>query len=294
MRKGIPSLDEIQAITQNENIAVQYMSSVGAIDLNKPCPKCGSFGFPNYPIKRCTQKGCYTRYSIKKGTFFENCHLEVKELLKIAYFWLLKTSTQNMVRMLHHSEHTITEMIMRLDELVKQMIVNQHQKIGGEGVIVEIDESKFGKRKYFKGHHVEGVWVVGAVERTAEKKIFATTVTSRDKDTIKSIIFEFIKPGSIIFSDCWKAYPIAINELYEYDSMNPSHQTVNHSVEFKSKDGVCTNTIEGNWNGIKSGMTSRHMNPRTAENKIMVFIWRRQNKGNLWNALMHALAEVEF
>jgi hypothetical protein len=33
--------------------------------------------------------------------------------------------------------------------------------------IVEVDESKFGKRKYHRGHRVEGVWVIGGVERTA-------------------------------------------------------------------------------------------------------------------------------
>ena len=33
--------------------------------------------------------------------------------------------------------------------------------IGGEGEIVEIDESKLGKRKNNAGHAVEGVWVVG-------------------------------------------------------------------------------------------------------------------------------------
>lgn len=33
-----------------------------------------------------------------------------------------------------------------------------------ERVVVEVDEYKFGKRKYHKGHQVEGVWVVGGVE----------------------------------------------------------------------------------------------------------------------------------
>ena len=32
-----------------------------------------------------------------------------------------------------------------------------NEKVGGEDVIVETDESKFGKRKYNKGHRVEGV-----------------------------------------------------------------------------------------------------------------------------------------
>ncbi|CEG74678.1 hypothetical protein RMATCC62417_09847 [Rhizopus microsporus] len=41
---------------------------------------------------------------------------------------------------------------------------------------VEIDESKFGKRKCNHAHHVEGVWVVGSVELTAERKCFLVVV----------------------------------------------------------------------------------------------------------------------
>ena len=35
--------------------------------------------------------------------------------------------------------------------------------IGEDGIIVEIDESKFGKRKYNRGHRVDGCWVLGGV-----------------------------------------------------------------------------------------------------------------------------------
>ena len=40
----------------------------------------------------------------------------------------------------------------------------EHQqdfKIGGVGEIVEVDESKFGKRKYNTGKRVVGKWILG-------------------------------------------------------------------------------------------------------------------------------------
>ena len=40
------------------------------------------------------------------------------------------------------------------------------QKIGGPGHTIEIDESKFGKRKYHRGRIVVGKWVLGGFCRT--------------------------------------------------------------------------------------------------------------------------------
>jgi hypothetical protein len=39
---------------------------------------------------------------------------------------------------------------------MEEWAMNSAECIGGPGTVVEIDESKFGKRKYNKGHHVEG------------------------------------------------------------------------------------------------------------------------------------------
>ena len=39
--------------------------------------------------------------------------------------------------------------------------MRRSKKIGGKDVVVEIDESKFGKRKYIVGHRVTWGWVFG-------------------------------------------------------------------------------------------------------------------------------------
>ena len=42
--------------------------------------------------------------------------------------------------------------------------------IGGNGIEVERNESKFSKRKYYRGHRVEGQWVFGGHEKYNKKK----------------------------------------------------------------------------------------------------------------------------
>ena len=119
-------------------------------------------------------------------------------------------------------------------------------RLGGEGKIVEIDESKFGKRKYNRGKHVEGTWIFGGIERDSNG-MFMVTVNNRKSETLIPIIRKYIKPGTTIFSDYWKAYDC----LPEYGYI---HGKVNHSKEFKSAVGVCTNRIESTWRAMKASL----------------------------------------
>ncbi|KAM0686661.1 hypothetical protein COBT_002114 [Conglomerata obtusa] len=59
----------------------------------------------------------------------------------------------------------------RCHDIVKKVLYRDELVIGGDGITVETDESKFCKRKYHIGHRVHGVWVLGMVERTTTKRI---------------------------------------------------------------------------------------------------------------------------
>jgi hypothetical protein len=66
----------------------------------------------------------------------------------------------------------------------------------------------------------------------------------RGSKTLIHIIKNFIKPGTVILSNCWKAYSSIKSERYR-------HLTVNRSIEFKNKEtGTCTNLIESTWNAV--------------------------------------------
>ena len=54
-------------------------------------------------------------------------------------------------------------------EVCEITMFDNSKKIGGEGKIVQIDEGKFGKRKYHRGNHVEGQWVFGGIEQDSRK-----------------------------------------------------------------------------------------------------------------------------
>ena len=151
-------------------------------------------------------------------------------------------------------------------EVCEVTLFKNCDKIGGEGKIVQIDESKFGKRKYHRGHHVEGQWVFGGIENDT-RKCFLIAVERRNEETLLPIIQRWIEPGTIIVSDCWKAY--CNLEKHGY-----SHRTVNHSKEFVNKDGDHTNKIEGHWRQAKIKLPSFGVIKQHFLSYLAEFMWR--------------------
>ena len=151
------------------------------------------------------------------------------------------------------------------------------------GTIVEIDESKFGKRKYNRGKRVEGQWVFGGVQRDSNDCFFVP-VASRDSETLVSIIKTYIKPGTTIISDCWKAYDCLTKEGYE-------HLTVNHSVCFKDPHTAAhTNTIESLWSAVKRNIPSTGRSKDHFEGYLASYIWRKKHPVNAFECFLKEIA----
>ena len=81
------------------------------------------------------------------------------------------------------SPNTAVDWTMFCREVCLTTIENKREKIGGKGKTVQIDDSKVGKRKYHRGHHVEGQWVFSGIEQDS-RKCFIETVEDRSQKTL--------------------------------------------------------------------------------------------------------------
>ena len=109
---------------------------------------------------------------------------------------------------------------------------------------------KLNCRKYNKGAVHPRKWIFGITERSTNK-VFLQIVNNRTKATLIPLITKYISQQGTIHHDDWAAY----RKLHD---IGFKHLIVNHTKEFKSKEGACTNTIEGIWGVIKQRITRMH------------------------------------
>jgi hypothetical protein len=289
---SIPALSVLAVCFTSEVHALNYLVDQNAMSLPAICKFCHSdrIALKKKPfLFRC--KDCRKAFSMLANTFFSGTKLPVNDILLFAYLWLLKTPIQSiMMQIGGMSSETAANWNSFLYELVAWDMETMECKIGGEGIVVEIDESKFGKRKYHRGHRVQGVWVVGGVERTPERRMFAISVQDRSKETLNDIIEAYVLPGSIVHTDCWAGY-----DTDDLNDMGIDHATVNHTQHYKDPEtGVHTNTIEGTWAGMKQNVHKRHRTKQFIEGRLLRFIWERKYKDCLWHRLLSAIGRIRY
>jgi hypothetical protein len=74
----------------------------------------------------------------------------------------------------------------------------------------------------------------------------------RTRAVLLPIIQKWIRAGTTIISDCWRAYDVLSDVGYQ-------HLRVNHSLNFVDPDsGAHTNSIEATWNHAKRSLPLGH------------------------------------
>jgi transposase-like protein len=287
---NFPSFSELQKIFIDEDAAISYLIENGGIFRVYTCV-CGFACSLNLERRcfRCYRNGCGKEVSMFKGSFFFKTSLKKNMILHLAHFWLCGGTSLSGEMYFGLSDKTIASYFNYFRELVADSLDIEDFKIGGQDIVVQIDESKFGRRKYHRGHRVDGVWIFGGVETTQERKVFLVLVPDRTEETLLAYIEKHIYPGSIIVSDMWRSYT-NIKEKLSF-----RHYTVNHSIEFvDSSSGMNTNTIEGTWSGVKRKLPVRKRTEAAINAHLLEFVWRRKHFNDLWGGLLRSFAEISY
>ena len=273
--------DDLFHLMLDKQVLIEWLISEGLIRRSQLCPQCNnemkivtcndqSDGLKWECRVQSSAKRHRTELSIRTGSWFAQSNMTLEETLKFTYWWCQDLEQSQITRELRLARGAGVDWDSFCREVCEITMFDSSEKIGGGGKIVQIDESKFGKRKYHRGHHVEGQWVFGGIEQDS-RKCFMMAVDKRDEATLLPLIERWIEPGTVIISDCWKAY-------WNLEKHGYTHRTVNHSKEFVNEQGDSTNKIEGHWRQAKvklppCGVRKQHFHSYLAE-----FMWRYKNR----------------
>ena len=181
------------------------------------------------------------------------------------------------------SPNTVVDWKQFMREICIEELLANPEPLGGPGKIVEIDESKFGKRKYNRGRLLTGQWVFGLLEKGTDNVVLFS-VPDRSIVTLLPIIQQLVLPGTTIHSDEWASYFVLQTQGY-------IHETFNHSENFVDPlTHVHTQGIECQWDCVKKRLrTGQTTNPELLETHLIESFWRRRNKSNVFNKIVSAM-----
>ena len=277
---------------RTEEGAVTFLQSKSIIGTRWKCP--GDCGESSVRLKQVEKTGrfifkcskCKSWQSVFVGTWLEGMHLTCLQVLDMIFAWSITSShaTIGVEGRLKGKQSTIDWTRFLREICVTAMEDEAAGMIGGEGSIVEIDETLVTKRKYNRGRCVEQVWVFGGIER-GSGRCFFEIVQERSEAVLVEIIKRRIRPGTTIISDCWAAY----RNLHEHGYR---HMTVNHSENFVDPHtGAHTQTIESTWGALKNFLRGVGRNLGKHLNEyILEFLYRRKHHERLFDALLSDIA----
>ena len=228
---------------------------------------------------------CKGQFTVTVGTVFERSKVPLTK-------WWLAThllssskkgvSAHQLHRMLGVTYKTAWFMAHRIREAMKDM---NPAPMGGEGKIIEADETYYGKRetphelaprsvpgKTGKKHGSSNKRIVfGLVERGGKVRTFH--IQSATRHDVHKIIVKHVSRKSDLHSDEAGIY----KELGKEFS---AHKTVNHSQDEYVRGNVHTNTVEGVWSVFKRGMKGiyQHCGEAHLHRYLTEFEFRHNNR----------------
>jgi transposase len=159
-------------------------------------------------------------------------------------------------------------------------------KLKGE---VEIDETSWGgkprrklpTRKEQAAFREAKPTVLGMVERGGRVRL--RVIASRRGEPLSREVRAHLDPAALMLTDDWVAYKPLRREF--------AHAVINHSAGLYVEGNVHTNTIEGFFGNLKTGMRGAYkkVSPKYLQSYLDEYAWRHNNRYHGQRSMFHAL-----
>ncbi|KAF8785343.1 hypothetical protein HNY73_010896 [Argiope bruennichi] len=106
----------------------------------------------NSIIRGESRKMCGKQVSLRYGSWFNSSRLTIEEIFLLTFEIVIGTRTGEIKEQHFFGKSTLSDWRQLINERILEYVEENSEKIGGVGKIVEVDESKFGKRKYNRDH----------------------------------------------------------------------------------------------------------------------------------------------
>jgi transposase-like protein len=233
------------------------------------CPHCGGVDRISKMKGKSTRIGAYKCYqcrapfTVKIGTIFEASHVKLHLWLQAIFLMASSKkgiSSNQLHRTLGVTLKTAWFMSHRIREAMRDGNLGP---LGGNGLIVEADETYWGAKKEKRTMTTRGNAftksgktgpsnkraILGLVERGGSVRTFH--IMQATKQNVAALVSDNIAHESMLFTDESRLYP-------EVGKTFLDHMTVRHSAGEYARGGVHTNTIENVFSVFKRGMNGTY------------------------------------
>jgi transposase-like protein len=246
---------------QDEDKAREYLETLRWAD-GVVCPHCGSIG-KHYKLEGASHRpglykcaDCLAQFTVTVGTVFERSKIALNLWLQVVYLMSASKkgiSAKQVERMLGVTYKTAWFMCHRIREAMKE---EWAAPIGGEGKIVEADETYYGRednsgkrsRPLKAGAAlVEANKIVSLVERGGKVRSFH--VADVTGPNLKAVLEEQIDADTHVMTDSSPRY-----NMVKRAPAFAAYEQVNHSKGEYVRGIAHTNTVESYFATLKRGL----------------------------------------
>lgn len=271
-------VESLKESVSNRNV-IDWCMKAGLLTNSYECPACKASMYLKQRKEStdkwewaCRKDGQTRKRTIRKGSCFDKSNLCISEILFLIWYWMNKCSQESVINEIGCAPLTVSEWYGFCREICIKVCIKTSEKIGGEGRVVEFEESKIGKRKNKKNfiqQEEEYRCVYVGVEKETDK-YFYIVKPLQSKECMYQTLRDWILPGTTIISDCWSTYGCLDDEDFQLLRDLNGLTFQGHEI------GVPDNAGRGGFRYVKRSM--KGLSKNQYDSHLAEYMWRRRNK----------------